>query len=467
MKDAGGGKLTNQELVKKAVAALGSPTVYKAPKVTAPYTGPLNKTQAPYVPGLSDNPAILGTSTEIYSRQNSNGTPNNTFFPNASGTGYYGAPAGDKPVDDIIFNDYMNNATPTNNVTSVEVAAPVRSRSSGRSSGGGSSRPQLRSGQSMADLAGIRYDQGYISDLMRDAVEKQYANLDNEYGRTQDLYYDVVAGNADMLMQSLRRGDREAAMSGLGSGTQVAGELGALLGVSKDNAQGATELAQARGDLVTEREAAKAQVAVDALKYYNDLGLNLMALSNSELNALVTAYASEVATEGGIYNTDVLAAVERERIGSNERIATDQNKTNLSISKNNSYSSGGSGSSSNNAAESSNYEKAAILWGLYEETGNKAYLEEVAKIYGISVKDLVKKIEDTQDPTKPKVNVELTDVIGDMFGKDNSSYSYWGGRPQAGTPAGSKSYYEIVQDFITSQRNNFPMAGALDFNKKK
>ena len=402
MKDAGGGgKLTNQELVKKAVAALGSPTVYTAPintKVTAPYTGPLNKTQAPYVPGLSNNPSIKGTTTEIYSRQNSDGTPNNTFFPNASGTGYYGAPAGNKPVDDIIFNDYMNNATPTNNVTSVEVAAPVRSRSSSRSSGG-SSRPRLRSGQSMADLLGIRYDQDYIAGLMSDAVAKQYANLDAEYGRTQDLYYDAVAGNADMLLQTLRRGDRDAVMSGLGSGTQAATELSGVLGVSKDNAQGATELAQGRSDLVVDREAALAKVKVDALKYYNDLGLNLGALSNSELNALVTAYASEVATEGGIYNTDVLAAVERERIASGERIAADQNATNLSISKNNRYSGGGSSSS----GSSSDFEKATILAGLYsmtEDAQTKAdLLKQIAAIYGITLSE-AKEIADNKGNNK-------------------------------------------------------------------
>ena len=336
---------------------------------------------------------------------------NKTIAKNADGTLYYTnvpkttvAPKNTDvlaPVDDIIFNDYMNNATPTNDVTSVEIAEPRSSRSS-RSSGG-SSRPRLRSGQSMADLLGIRYDQDYIAGLMSDAVAKQYANLDAEYGRTQDLYYDAVAGNADMLLQTLRRGDRDAVMSGLGSGTQAATELSGVLGVSKDNAQGATELAQGRSDLVVDREAALAKVKVDALKYYNDLGLNLGALSNSELNALVTAYASEVAAEGGIYNTDVLAAVERERIASGERIANSQNETNLAISKNNRpvYSSGSSSSSS--SGSSSDFEKATILAGLYsmtEDAQTKAdLLKQIAAIYGITLSE-AKEIADNKGNNK-------------------------------------------------------------------
>jgi hypothetical protein len=320
---------------------------------------------------------------------------------------------------DVNGNLYYTNVSPSsggggnvissNPVTSVEVVTPVTNADivTGASSSSSSSRrssprrPKLRSGESMADLLGIRYDQDYIAGLMSDAVAKQYANLDAEYGRTQDLYYDAVAGNADMLLQTLRRGDRDAVMSGLGSGTQAATELSGVLGVSKDNAQGATELAQGRSDLVFDREAALAKVKVDALKYYNDLGLNLGALSNSELNALVTAYASEVAAEGGIYNTDVLAAVERERIASGERIAADQNATNLSISKNNkpSYSGGGSSSSSS----SSDFEKASILAGLYsmtEDAQTKAdLLKQIAAIYGITLSE-AKEIADNKGNNK-------------------------------------------------------------------
>ena len=181
--------------------------------------------------------------------------------------------------------------------------------------------PTLGSGRSMADLLGINYDYDSIHQKYTDAVNTKYANLDTEYGRTQDMFYDNIAGNADVLMGALRRGDRDAVQAGTTAGTQAAQELSTMLGISTEATQGATELSQARSDLVTQRETEMAKVAQDALKYYNDLGMNLGALSNSELNALVTAYASEVATLGGVYNTDVLAGVERDRIASQETIA--------------------------------------------------------------------------------------------------------------------------------------------------
>lgn len=184
--------------------------------------------------------------------------------------------------------------------------------------------PTMRSGQSMADHLGVRYDYNEIRDLMRNATEEQYNNMDNEFRRSQDVYYDSVASNADALLGVMRRGDREAAMTGATRGTQSAQELAMMMGASAEASAGATEMVQARDDLVRQRESALAQVETDALKYYNDLGLNLGQLSASELNALVTAYAAEVAALGGIYNTDVLAGVERDRIASGERISYNQ-----------------------------------------------------------------------------------------------------------------------------------------------
>lgn len=181
--------------------------------------------------------------------------------------------------------------------------------------------PTLRSGRSMAELLGVDYDYDNIHDSWKDAAEKKYANLDAEYGRTQDMYYDTAANNADILMGAMRRGDRDAVMAGTSQGTQASQELSALLGMSADAAQGATELAQGRSDLVNQRETELANVTKDAMKYYNELGVNLGQLSASELNALTQAFAAQVATAGGVYNTDVLADVERDRIASTETIA--------------------------------------------------------------------------------------------------------------------------------------------------
>jgi len=288
-----------------------------------------------------------------------------------------------------------------------------RSSSSSRSSSRSTSvrrptlpdAPELRSAASMARLMGINHDQGYIEDLMRSAAEEKYANLDVEFGRTQDMFYDAVANNADLLRDTLRRGDRDAVMSGMGSGTQSATELAALLGMGEQNAQGATELAQARGDLVQDREAELAQISVDALKYYNQLGLDLGALSNSELNALVTAYASKVATVGGMYNTDVMAATEGARIDSSERIANSTNLTNREIAEltakynlegtkyatDNAPSYGGGSYSSGGSSSTSSYDQLVYLTGEQKkalENGDyntaNAIQKEIDKLTGVT-----------------------------------------------------------------------------------
>lgn len=305
--------------------------------------------------------------------------------------------------------------------------------------GGGSSfsagpRPTLRSGQSMADLLGIDYNLANIEGKMKGAVQEKYNNLDNEFRRSQDAYYDMTAGNADMMLGTMRRGDRDAVLSGTTAGTKAANEMSAMLGMSKDASLGATELVQARDDLVRQREADLAKVTTDAMKYYNDLGFNLGQLSASELNALVTAYASEVATEGGIYNTDVLAGVERDRISStaqtareqmasNERMSNLQNLTNKEISALTSLSneeiaritgasnleiekmrqasyarsgssySGGSYSSGGSSAGSSREVEAGALFGLLQEATTpeeKAYYAGlIAEMYGVTPYDVM------------------------------------------------------------------------------
>lgn len=150
--------------------------------------------------------------------------------------------------------------------------------------------PAMRSGADMAALLGVVHDRKEIEKTMREAAEKKFANLDVEYGRTQDLFYDAVAKNADMLMGALRRGDRDAVMSGTTKGSNQAQQLSAMLGISADNAKGATELAQGRSDLVNQRETEMAQIAEKALKQYNDLGINLGQVGTSELNANMVGY---------------------------------------------------------------------------------------------------------------------------------------------------------------------------------
>ena len=100
-----------------------------------------------------------------------------------------------------------------------------------------------------------------------------------------------------MLLGTLRRGDRNAAISGASSGSQAATQLSALLGIGQQNAQGATELAQGRGDLVTKRETEIADAKNKSLKDYNDLGLTLGERISSIYNADMVGYSADTAAD--------------------------------------------------------------------------------------------------------------------------------------------------------------------------
>ena len=246
-----------------------------------------SKAQAPRVPGISNNQAVLGTSAEVYY----NPTPQQRA---AGGSGGGGGGTGGGVTEQIPAG--QRQAT-TNMAHNTDIARQLNERIGGIKY---PDRPEMRSGQSMAELLGILYDRGTFEEIMGDAVKAQFANLDTEYGRTQADMNRHMASNTDMLLGTMRRGDRGAAMTGATRGSQMASELGALLAASDDHAQVATGVAQERGDLVHQREAALAGVPVDALKMYNDLGLNLGQLSASELGHNAVMYSGEYASLAGL-----------------------------------------------------------------------------------------------------------------------------------------------------------------------
>lgn len=160
--------------------------------------------------------------------------------------------------------------------------------------------PTARSGKDMAEHLGVIYDRDTFEQLLRDAITAQYANLDTEFARTQRSYYDMIGNTADALLGTMRRGDRDAVRSGTTTGAQMAQQLSALLGVSQEQSQGATELAQLRADLVHQREAALAEAAEKATKMYNDLGQALGQLAMSELGHKAVIHSGEVASKAGL-----------------------------------------------------------------------------------------------------------------------------------------------------------------------
>lgn len=319
------------------------------PSASEKYVGPLNRTQAPYVPGISDNPAIKGTTAEIYGQQNSDDTPNKTFFPNSSGNGFYGESSKNLGGSGGSGGSTFVPASTTPEILSdsgISIADLM-------SSGPQLERPTMRSGADMASHLGIVYDRALMENLMRDAVEKQYANLDSEYNRNQGLYYNNMNNLARSLSGAIRKGDMDAVRAGAAQGTNAATQLSALLGMSEQGSMGATELAALRGNLVNEREAALAKVAQDALKQYNDLGIQLGTLSNSELGHGAVMHSGDMASLWGAYTG-------LEGIKSNERINDAQLANNLATANINASAYRNSGGSNYTPSTPVNNEPSAL-----------------------------------------------------------------------------------------------------------
>lgn len=311
---------TNDGGFAKSGNAIGNRKVQKpkAPITVQPVKSPsytqASKATGPYIPGISDNPAALKSAS------GSNVTTNKTAFPATTSQGlpgYYNSNGGvveatKNLANTKIVSDGRNGEVVLTNAGKKALQNNLDLLNGPAGSGGGYNttesntsavtpssvvRPELLSGPELAKQLGLVYDRSEIEKNMVDAIAAKYANLDTEFGRTQDAYYDSVASNADALLGTLKRGDRNAAISGASSGSQAATQLSAILGIGQQNAQGATELAQGRGDLVTKRETENAEAKVKALKDYNDLGLTLGERISSIYNADMVGYSADKAGE--------------------------------------------------------------------------------------------------------------------------------------------------------------------------
>lgn len=166
-------------------------------------------------------------------------------------------------------------------------------------------RPEMRSASDMADKHDIVYDLDRFNKIMRNATNEKYNNLDTEHARNQRDFYRMSGQNAVDLQSALMRGDRQAQMTGASRGTGVAEQLMAMQELGQTSAEGATEIGRLRADLVGQREAELAQNAMDAIEYYNTLGIDLGTLSAREQDAFVQAYGAEKAEAASRYEADM------------------------------------------------------------------------------------------------------------------------------------------------------------------
>jgi len=254
--------------------------------------------------------------------------------------------------------------------------------------GGMPKGPEYETGDWMASNFNIIHDFAKMLGLKQDAINTQYANLDNEWGRTKDQYYDLMGGNADMVLGMLQQGDRMAARTGTASGTNAANQLSALLGLSEDASVGATDLAQQRADLVSEREAALAKATSDTLSEHNDLGVNLGTLANSKYGHENNAYAALLATLGGIDASLIGERMNNAQIIANKDLEQMRTAATIAAAKAGGSSYGG-GSSGTGTATSNVENQMAGLFTLHSMTDDPAQkaaiVGQFAKLMGVSL----------------------------------------------------------------------------------
>ena len=466
------GPLSNYELLNKTVQTLrnppqvaptGGPNSSQNP-VTVKPAAPITTAYKP-LPGITGGPMMTSPTQTVYPKLTDNektyltnmikgGTPGQVtwarnrlmdyygldknqvdyIIPNAAVNAGYGAPviANQQGLDAAIANNQIKNVGGTSPagggasggggaaVPTVGGAAPAQAAqsnvdifssspyASGRMIGDIPAGPEYWTGQQQAENLGLIYDFANMLKLKQDAVNTQYANLDNEWGRTKDAYYDMTGTNADMLMGTLKRGDMAAARAGTASGTNAANQLSALLGLSQDASVGATDLAQQRADLVSEREAALAKASSDTLTEHNNLGTLLGNINNSKYNAENNVQAALIASLLGL-DTAVLGNASAEKMNAAQIASAEKNAATAAAAQIAAAKSSGSGYYSNTGSTSGNV--SAVLDGLYTafETARTkgdtkamdAIASQIYSVTGVKIPEEAKAPTTGSSATKP------------------------------------------------------------------
>ena len=384
--------------------------VYGVPKTQVDHIIPTTAVNAGYGAPVIANQQGLNAATSNGQIQNVGGTAP------TGGGGTSGGGGGGAVVPTVGGAAPTPTPTPTltaQNNTDIFRTSPY---ASGRMIGELPVGPEYWTGDQMAGNLGLIYDFEKLLQLKQDAINTQYANLDNEWGRTKDAYYDAIGTNANALLGTLKRGDMAAARAGTASGTNAATQLSALLGLSADASVGATDMAQQRADLISEREAALAKATSDTLTEHNNLGTLVGNIINSKYNAENNAYAAAIASLLGL-DTAVLSNQSAEKMNAAQIAAQIKNAeiaAAAQVAASKSYGSSYGGSSSGAASNQDFLEKLTGLNTAYEAAvkgGNTALAEkllaEMGSLVGVTA-PAATSTKGTSGSTTPKW---LQDII--------------------------------------------------------
>lgn len=176
--------------------------------------------------------------------------------------------------------------------------------------------PKLQDGSLYLDLFNILQDRGTIQGILQDATNTRYDNLDEEFEQQEGTAYREMDRNLMNVRDAIRRSQAEATRTGASAGIGAANELTALLGLGQQNSELATNLAQDRQQLASERQAQLADDVNTALNTSNQLGIESGNFAMSQYTNDTQSQAAALAAMAQRAYADAIAAAgESERKG--------------------------------------------------------------------------------------------------------------------------------------------------------
>ena len=165
--------------------------------------------------------------------------------------------------------------------------------------------PSMLDVDAMSSLLGmdLTYDRDAIEDILQGAVTAEYDLRGAEQDVAERKYSQHMATAQNTALDTLRQQQGQAIAQGASKGMSAANELSAVLGISQQAAEEATQLAQDRQLMAKEQGAARAQATSSALTQANEAYMNFGALSRQHYNDQIQQLAAELAYNQGI-NTD-------------------------------------------------------------------------------------------------------------------------------------------------------------------
>lgn len=192
------------------------------------------------------------------------------------------------------LSGYSQKESPNKNpnIGTMSPAKPAATNTGGSSSasasaGGGSpapaqlmsyQRPELRGGQTLANLYGVTYGRENIEAILNEATNAKFNEWDAQGRKLRDQQLTDYASQYDQYLQYARQNRDRALKSGLSRGSAVSQDIMSQVAAQKSGAENQAFYQQGLADLVNQRGTQLGADKYNALTMSNELGLALGGL---------------------------------------------------------------------------------------------------------------------------------------------------------------------------------------------